>query len=180
MTFDIGPTFSNNTYTMDVVNNGSGSYTFSNATDRNGNPNGDNPDLVVWVGDTLEFSVNVGIHDFWIKTARTTGSLNGVTTGTITNNGQGNTGTVTWDTTGVTPGVYYYICELHGAMSAKIFVGQGPGPGSFADNTASGRSPNKMLHATTLRPTAGYLTKATKKVRKTEGQTFPRPNYLNK
>lgn len=180
MTFDIGPTFSNNTYTMDVVNNASSAYTFSNATDRNGNPNGDNPDLVVWVGDTLEFSVNVGIHDFWIKTARTTGSNDGVTTGTITNNGQGNTGTVTWDTTGVTPGVYYYICELHGAMSAKIFVGQGPGPGSFADNTKSGRSPNKMLHATTLRPTAGYLTKATKKVRKTEGQTFPRPSFLNR
>ena len=179
MTFDIGPTFSNNTYTMDVAHNSSSAYTFSNATDRNGNPSGDNPDLVVWVGDTLEFNVNVGIHDFWIKTAQTTGSNDGVTTGTITNNGQGNTGTVTWDTTGVTPGVYYYICELHGAMSAKIFVGQGPGPGSFADNTKSGRSPNKVLHATTLRPTVGYLTKATKKPRATTGQRFPRPSYLN-
>jgi len=65
-------------------------------------------------------------------------------------------------------------------MSAKIFVGQGPGPGSFADNTKSGRSPNKVLHATTLRPTVGYLTKATKKPRATTGQRFPRPSYLNK
>jgi plastocyanin len=179
MTFDIGPTFSNNTYTIDVTHNGSSDYTFANATDRNGNPNGNDPDIVVWVGDTLEFSLSVSGHPFWIKTAQTTGTNDGVATGTVTNNGS-TSGTVTWDTTGVTPGEYYYICQFHGSMSGKIFVGQGPGPGSFADNTKSGRSPNKMLHATTLRPTVGYITKATKKPRATTGQRFPRPSYLNK
>lgn len=108
--------YGDDTLTYGVTNNSSSSYTFS------GDATGSNPTLTVTEGDVLVFNVNVGIHDFWIKTAQTTGSGDGVTTGTITNNGQGSTGTITWDTRGVTPGEYYYICELHFAMKGIITV----------------------------------------------------------
>ena len=62
-----------------------------------------------------------GTHPFWIKTVRTTGTSGGVTTGTITNNGQ-QSSNLTWDTNGVTPGTYWYICQLHLSMSNTIIV----------------------------------------------------------
>jgi len=84
--------------------------------------NASDPTITVNAGDTLEFDVNAGgNHPFWIKTAQTTGTGDGVTTGTITNNGQ-DQATVTWDTTGVTPGTYYYICQIHVNMRGEIVV----------------------------------------------------------
>lgn len=177
MAFDIGPGITPNTYSLDVTATNSSNYTFSNASDRGGNPNGSDPDIIVWAGDILNFNVNVGIHDFYIKTAQTTGTGNTVLG--VVNNGS-STGTITWDTSTVAPGTYYYICRLHSGMTGRIFVGPGSTTGSFADKTKSGRSPNAVLHATSLRPLDGYLTKATKKVRELSGQRFPRPNYLNR
>ena len=43
-----------------------------------------------------------------------------VTTGTLTN--AGTTGNVTWDTTGVAAGTYYYICTSHSGMVGTITV----------------------------------------------------------
>ena len=110
------------TLTFSVGNSGSTDYTFTGTDRITTFTNTADPNITANVGDTLVFNVNVGIHDFWIKTTETTGTGDGVTTGTITNNGQGNTGTVTWNTTGVTPGTYYYICELHFGMRGSIIL----------------------------------------------------------
>ena len=73
-------------------------------------------------GDTLILTFNIsGSHPFWIKTSRTTGTSNGVTTGTITNNGQ-QSSNLTWDTNGVTLGTYWYICQFHLSMANSIIV----------------------------------------------------------
>ena len=63
----------------------------------------------------------MGAHPLWIKTSPTTGTGNGVTTGTLSSNGAVN-GTMTWDTTGVQPATYYYICQYHSAMVGQIII----------------------------------------------------------
>jgi len=74
------------------------------------------------VGDIIKYQLNgMSSHPIWIKTSSTTGTGDAVTTGTITNNGSG-TGTITWDTTGVTPGTYYYICQFHSGMGGTITI----------------------------------------------------------
>ncbi len=88
----------------------------------------DNPTIHVEVGDTINF-LNGEIyngHPLYIKTAPTLGNGDLVTTGTATNQG-GDGGTlfglnVTWDTTGVAPGTYYYQCGNHANMSGEIQV----------------------------------------------------------
>lgn len=104
------------TYTVTAP--GSSFYTFS------GSAGGNNPTLNVTQGDILTFNLNVSGHPFWIKTTNTTGTSNGVTTGTISNNGA-SSGTVTWNTSGVAAGTYYYICQFHGSMVGTINVGAG-------------------------------------------------------
>ena len=109
------------TYSIDVNNSGSSDYLF------NGKHRGPlfedqlDPTVTLHAGDTIDFIVNASGHPFWIKTSATTGTGNGVTTGTITNNGTA-VGTVTWDTTGVTPGTYYYICQYHSSMQGQIII----------------------------------------------------------
>ncbi len=74
------------------------------------------------VGDIIKIQLNnMSSHPIWIKTSSNTGTGDAVTTGTITNNGSG-TGTITWDTTGVTPGTYYYQCEYHNSMDGTIVI----------------------------------------------------------
>ena len=108
------------THSFTIVNNGSSDYTFQSGSDRSNTFNNTNdPNLTAYIGDTLEFNVSVIGHPFWIKTAAQTGTGSGVTTGTITNNG-GQTGTVSWDTAGVAPGTYYYICQFHSSMVGTI------------------------------------------------------------
>lgn len=102
-------------YAYTVTNSGAASYTFS------GSATGSNPTLNVVQGDVLTFNVNASGHPLWIKTAATTGTGSGVTTGVITNNGT-QSGTVTWNTSGVTPGTYYYICQFHSSMVGTINI----------------------------------------------------------
>ena len=87
-----------------------------------------NPTLNIEVGDTIEL-FNTGIyigHPIYIKTAATTGTGDLVSTGTTY--GQGGDGTapysayIGWDTTGVTPGTYYYQCGNHASMGGQIIV----------------------------------------------------------
>ena len=110
------------TFTISVTNIGGSHYVF-NGSDR-GADHVDAQDPVINLnqGDTLILTFNIsGSHPFWIKTTRTTGTSNGVTTGTITNNGQ-QSSNLTWDTDGVTPGTYWYICQFHLSMSNTIIV----------------------------------------------------------
>ena len=98
-----------------LVNNGTASWTFG------GDTNAVNPTLTVRAGDVLRFNVNAAGHPLWIKTVATTGTNNPVTTGTINGNGV-SVGTLTWDTTGVAPGNYFYVCQNHSGMSGLIIV----------------------------------------------------------
>ena len=107
------------TYLVNVNNNGNGSYNIS-GDDRNSRVLGENEPLVISQGDTLKIQINAPGHPLWIKTTQSTGSSNAVTTG-ITNNGA-ETGLITWDTTSVTPGTYYYNCQNHATMAAPITV----------------------------------------------------------
>jgi plastocyanin len=119
------------TQTWSVINSTNQSYLFT------GSSSGSNIDITATSGDTLVFNVNASGHPFWIKTARTVGTGNSVTTGTITNNGAtGNVGvvvTITWNTTGVLPGTYYYVCQNHITMSGTITI-TAPSTGSFVSS----------------------------------------------
>jgi plastocyanin len=105
------------TYTFTVTASNTSNYTLS------GDATGDDPTINCKVGDTLVFNLSTGVinHPFWIKTSRVTGTGSGVFTGTLSSNGQ-TTGTMTWDTTGVSPGIYYYVCQYHINMSGQITI----------------------------------------------------------
>ena len=109
------------TYTFSVGNSGASHYTFT-GSDRDNTFAGDSdPTINCNVGDTLVFNVNASGHPFYVKTSASTGTGNQVSTGTIT--GQGTvSAAVTWNTTGVTPGTYYYICRFHGGMVGQIII----------------------------------------------------------
>ena len=106
------------TYTFTVTASNTSNYTFS------GDATGDDPNISCLVGDTLVFNLSTGVinHPFWIKTARTTGTGSGVFTGTLSPSNGRTTGTITWDTTGVSPGIYYYVCQFHINMSGQITI----------------------------------------------------------
>ena len=66
-----------------------------------------NPDIRVRAGEIV-YIKNLSSQPIHIKTSPVGGFLSNVITGSVTNNGT-NFGTISWDTTGVTPGVYYYV-----------------------------------------------------------------------
>ena len=109
------------TYTFTVGNSGASHYTFTGGDKLTTHTNANDPTINCDVGDTLVFNVNAAGHPFFVKTSATTGTGNQVSTGTITGQGTVN-GAVTWDTTGVTPGTYYYICQFHSAMVGQIII----------------------------------------------------------
>ena len=110
------------TFTISVTNIGGSHYVFNGQDRASNHVDAQDPVININQGDTLVFTFNIsGSHPFWIKTSQTTGTGNGVTTGTITNNGQ-QSSNLTWDTNGVTPGTYYYICQIHSSMSNSIIV----------------------------------------------------------
>ena len=84
---------------------------------------GTNPDISIYKGDVLKFSLDVGPpHPFWIKTKKGIGKQNAVSTG-ISGVGNGKwSGELIWDTTGIKEGTYYYQCEYHARMFGKINV----------------------------------------------------------
>ena len=109
------------TYTFTVGNSGASHYTFTGSDRDNTFANSNDPTINCDAGDTLVFNVSASGHPFYVKTSATTGTGNQVSTGTIT--GQGTvSAAVTWDTTGVTPGTYYYICQFHSGMVGQIII----------------------------------------------------------
>ena len=115
------PSGGSQTITISVGNSGASHYVITGADRSTTHDNALDPTINVNAGDTLEFNVNASGHPFYIKTSATTGTGNQVTTGTITGNGA-SVGTVTWDTTGVTSGTYYYICQFHSGMVGQIVI----------------------------------------------------------
>ena len=116
------------TYALVVRNDSSSDWRWTSGTDRSGVTFDDTATYDDWtlnfnVGDTMQITNNAGsIHPFYIKTSPTTGTGNQVTTGTITGNGASLGNTVEWDTTGVTPGTYYYVCSNHSNMVGQIVI----------------------------------------------------------
>jgi plastocyanin len=100
------------------ITNSGNNYVFS------GDATGTQPDLTVTEGDVLNFSLNVSsIHPFYIVTALGgNNSTNEVSTGTLTVGSSRTQGDMIWDTRGVTPGTYYYVCDVHGGMNGEINV----------------------------------------------------------
>ena len=107
------------TFTFTVGNSGSSDYVFTGSDRTNTFNSTSDPTVNAYIGDTLTFNVSAIGHPFYLKTSPTTGTGNLVTSGTVTNNGSQN-GTVTWDTAGVAPGTYYYICQFHSGMVGSI------------------------------------------------------------
>ena len=111
------------TYTQTVTAQRSGNSYASGSfvitgSDRNGAiTKKHDPNITVNIGDTLVFNNSMGAHPIDIRVAA--GGAQ-VTTGTLT--GAGVAGTVTWVTTGVTAGVYYYECTTHPGMIGTITV----------------------------------------------------------
>ena len=107
------------TFNFGVANNGASNYYFTSGSDRVVDAIGGGPNLTPQVnaGDTINFSVNVSGHPFYIKTSPTTGTGNQAPG--VTNNGAV-TGTISF--TPATPGTYYYICQYHSSMQGQIIV----------------------------------------------------------
>ena len=119
-------------YTLDVNNNGSGTYNIS-GNDRDGRVLGENSPITIMKGDTLIIDINASGHPLWIKTQTGTGTGNAVTSG-MSNNGD-DVGTITWDTQNVAAGTYYYNCQNHATMFGQIVVEDGPPTTTIAKAT---------------------------------------------
>lgn len=116
------PTPQPKTFTLAVTNGGASSYIFNGSDRLTNHVDIANAPLNLNLGDTLKLTFSIsGSHPFHIKTSQTTGTGDNVTTGTITNNGQQSLD-LTWDTNGVTPGTYYYICRFHSDMKGLIII----------------------------------------------------------
>ncbi len=159
MTFDVGGNPSPVSYEVDVTNQGSVDYIFSNGTN---NINvGNDPTIYLDEGDTVKFNMNAPGHPFLIKTVQGIGSSD-LVSGVV---GQGSeTQFVEWTPSKDQIGTFYYQCEHHNQMYGVIKVS--PWSGTLADPTASGghannglyfAGPNLELRVDNPRPTSGHI-----------------------
>ena len=95
-----------------------------NGTDRNGSVSGNDPKVTVNKGDTIIFDVDTSRHPFYIKTEFSRGGGDQVTKGTISGTPGTQNGKLSWNTTGVSAGKYYYVCSPHASfgMGGTIIV----------------------------------------------------------
>ena len=142
---DFNTTLPSQTYINNVNNNASGSYNIS-GDDRDGRVLGENSPITLTKGDILLLEVNASGHPLWVKAEQSIGSGNPVTTG-ITNNGT-DSGTITWDTTSVTAGTYYYNCQNHATMNGQIIVEDTPAATTIA--TATTKYPHGLTRGNTI------------------------------
>ena len=93
-------------------------------TDRNGSVSGEDPTVTVNKGDTIIFDVDASRHPFYIKTEFSRGGGDQVTTGIISGTPGTQNGKLSWNTTGVSAGKYYYVCSPHASfgMGGTIIV----------------------------------------------------------
>ena len=111
------------TYKINVSAEDYRNYILS-GTDRNGFITGNDPTITVNKGDTLVFNVDASRHPFYIKTEFSRGGGNQVKTGTISGIPGTQDGKLSWNTTGVSAGKYYYVCSPHASfgMGGAIIV----------------------------------------------------------
>ena len=112
--------YQSSSFTLSVGNSGSSAFTFS-GTDRNGSVSGNNVTLNADVGDTLVFNVSASGHPFWIVTQLDpeTNGYDAAYNVLVTNNGT-ESGTISLDTSTLSSGIYYYVCENHSNMTGQI------------------------------------------------------------
>ena len=93
-----------------------------NGFDRNGSVSGNDPTVTVNKGDTIIFDIDASRHPFYIKTKFSRGSGNQVITGKLTGTAGTQSGQLSWNTTGVSSGKYYYVCSPHATLGMGGFI----------------------------------------------------------
>ena len=111
------------TFKIDVSSEDYRDYILS-GTDRNGSVSGKDPKVTVNKGDIIIFDVDASRHPFYIKTKFSRGGGDQVTTGTLSGTPGTQDGKLSWNTTGVSAGKYYYVCSPHApfGMGGSIIV----------------------------------------------------------
>ena len=111
------------TYKIDISAENYRDYILS-GTDRNGSVSGEDPTVTVNKWDTIIFDVDASRHPFYIKTQFSRGGGDQVVTGTILGTPGTQNGKLSWNTTGVSVGKYYYVCSPHAifGMGGAIIV----------------------------------------------------------
>ena len=111
------------TYYIDVSAESIENYILS-GKDKNGSLSGNDPTVTVNKGDTITFNVDAFSHPFYIKTKFSRGGGDQVTTGTLLGTPGTQDGKLSWNTTGVSAGKYYYVCSPHApfGMGGSIIV----------------------------------------------------------
>lgn len=111
------------TYNIKVIvavnDNGNNKY-YLTGNDRVTTVSGEQVDVTLNVGDTVNFNVNASEHPFYIKTTPGTGVGDVVTNPVTIVVGTRTNGTVSWTPNNV--GTYYYQCQHHTNMYGKIQV----------------------------------------------------------
>ena len=106
------------TYNITTKNQRATNYVID-GSDKDGDINWEyDGQIRVNIGDTIVFN-NTATHAAHPMAIRVADGGASVTTGTYSGEG---TATVTWDTTGVTAGTYYYQCTNHAGMVGQIIV----------------------------------------------------------
>tara|TARA_B100001057_G_C22793700_1_gene928699 strand:- start:632 stop:1075 length:444 start_codon:yes stop_codon:yes gene_type:complete len=103
-------------YILNVSAENNNNYIVSGA-DKNGSVSGNDPDITISVGETINFVVRANGHPFYLKTEPSLGR--GDLVSGATNQGTTNR-TVTWTPT--SSGTYYYVCSLHDGMYGVLTV----------------------------------------------------------
>ena len=109
------------TYNINVSAEDYRNYILS-GTDRNGSVTGNDPTITINKGDTIIFNVDASRHPFYLKTEISRGSGNQVKTGTISGIPGTQAGKLSWNTTGVSAGKYYYVCSPHASFGMGGFI----------------------------------------------------------
>ena len=123
LSFSVPVIAESKTYEINVSAEDYRNYILS-GTDRNGSITGNDPTITVNKGDTIIFNVDASRHPFYIKTEFSRGGGNQVKTGTISGIPGTQAGKLSWNTTGVSAGKYYYVCSPHASfgMGGSIIV----------------------------------------------------------
>ena len=113
-------TETSSTYSISVSAQNSSNYILS-GTDLNGAVNGNDPNITINKGDTINFNVTASGHPFFlIKNSNGGFGSDNLIEG-VSNNGAENA-TISW--TSLESGTYYYICEYHPSMIGIITVNE--------------------------------------------------------